>query len=145
MSIPSIVNLIYPYTASLLLNLFCAVNKMVFLLTRLKTIILNKLNYWQPYCQNVSGCRQIKHFLEMKEFEFKRVDVTPSDRRDGKFNLTIKMLSLYENGRFVKHLPLTPELAAKIKGKRIRFDDWLSPWLLFSIYTPVSVSNIIII
>lgn len=58
----------------------------------------------------------------MQELEFKIVETAPSGRM-GKQDIKIKMISLYDNGKWVKHLPLTDALAKLIKGKRIKIDD----------------------
>lgn len=55
----------------------------------------------------------------MKELEFKIVDVIDSEREDGNKNIIIKMISLYEDGKYIRHVKLNKELAEFLKGKRI--------------------------
>ena len=56
----------------------------------------------------------------MKELELKIVELIDSDRMDGNKNILIKMVSLYEDGVYKRHVKLNKELADFLKGKRIK-------------------------
>jgi len=51
----------------------------------------------------------------MQEIQFKIVELINSDRNDGNFNIIIKMVSLYEDGKFIRHVKLNQALVDAIK------------------------------
>ena len=55
----------------------------------------------------------------MNEIELKIVELIDSDRDDGNYNILIKMISLYQDGKFIRHVKLNQKLVDFLKNKRI--------------------------